>query len=163
MESTMKTFAIVLALSLVAAAAGAQSALPTISITPGVARPMTLTVICSTAWGKDARHVTLAMKKQVFAAYGIPYADHAQYEVDHLISRELGGADDVKNLWPEPWYIAVDGKESGAHQKDRVENATHKAVCAGSISLEEAQAQIVKDWTVLYRRFVGDFPAPAKR
>jgi hypothetical protein len=159
----MKTSTVVvLVLLFVTAVARAQSALPTISITPGVARPLTQLVVCSTVWGRDARHVTLAMKKQVFAAYGIPWDQHAAYEVDHLISRELGGADDVKNLWPEPWYIAVEGKEMGAHQKDHVENATHRAVCAGTISLADAQAQIVEDWTVLYRRFVGDFPPPAK-
>ena len=99
------------------------------------------------------------MKMQVFAAYGIPSAQHTLYEVDHLISRELGGADDVKNLWPEPWFLNVAGKEEGAHQKDQAENKTHRALCAGKISLKDAQQQIVQDWTVLYRRFVhNDFP-----
>jgi hypothetical protein len=29
--------------------------------------------------------------------------DRAAYEVDHKIPRSLGGADDVLNLWPQPW------------------------------------------------------------
>lgn len=120
-----------------------------VALTPGVARQLTKAQVCATVWGKDARHVTLAMKKSVFAAYGIAWSDHAKYEVDHLISRELGGADDVKNLWPEPWAGSMN-----AHDKDRTENATHRAVCRGDISLEDAQRQIAKDWTVLYRRFV---------
>lgn len=123
-------------------------------LTPGAVRPLSKAAICSTTWGKDARHVTLSMKKAVFTAYGIPWSQHAHYEVDHLISRELGGADAVDNLWPEPWV-----GPRNARQKDRAENATHRAVCRGDISLKDAQHQIATDWTVLYRRFVGAFPA----
>jgi hypothetical protein len=73
----------------------AALALPNPTLTPGVVRhDLTLSQACATAWGKDHRAVTTAMKRQVFAAYGIPWADHAQYEVDHLVSRELAGADD---------------------------------------------------------------------
>jgi len=120
------------------------------TLTPGVARPLSTAAVCATTWGKDARHVTLSMKQQVFAAYGIPWRQHAKYEVDHLISRELGGADDVKNLWPESWTGPWN-----AHQKDRAENATHRAVCRGAITLQDAQDQIAVDWTRLYVRFVG--------
>ena len=145
---------------LLASLAAAQSALPNPKLTPGVARPLSKATICSTKWGTDRRFVTLAMKRQVFAAYGIPWSEHAKYEVDHLVSRELGGADAVANLWAEPWVLTVNGKEMGAHQKDRAENATHRAVCAGQITLAEAQRQIVEDWTKLYVRFVGAFPSP---
>lgn len=137
-----------LVLLLVPAAAFAQ--LPDHKLTPGVARPLSKAAVCTVRWGKDARHVTLSMKKQAFASYGIPWSQHAKYEVDHLISRELGGADAVANLWPERWT-----GEWNAHQKDRAENATHRAVCRGDISLKDAQQQIARDWTVLYRRFVG--------
>src|SRR5437879_45129 len=79
----------------------AQTAAPDLTLTPGAVRPLSKATICKIKWGKDARHVTDTMKKQVFAAYGIPWAQHTMYEVDHLIARELGGADDTKNLWPE--------------------------------------------------------------
>jgi hypothetical protein len=123
---------------------------PLATMTPGVARPLTRETVCTTKWGKDRRHVTLAMKREVFAAYGIPYADHAKYEVDHLISRELGGADDVRNLWPQPWT----GTEN-AHMKDRLENALHRQVCAGTITLEHAQEAIRSDWIAAFRLYVG--------
>ena len=46
--------------------------LPNHMLTPGVARTdLTLKKICTTKWGKDARHVTAAMKRQAFAAYGL--------------------------------------------------------------------------------------------
>lgn len=102
--------------------------------TPGVAREITLKELCATKWGRDARHVTPAMRHQVFAAYGIPYSHHAQYELDHLIPRELGGADDVRNLWPELW--------ADAHRKDHEENRLHQAVCAGTVTLADAQDQM---------------------
>jgi hypothetical protein len=107
---------------------------PTPSLTPGVARPIGQTAVCTTRWGLDRRHVTPAMRRQVFAAYGIPYEKHRLYELDHLIPRQLGGADDVANLWPEVW--------SDAHQKDQLENALHGAVCRGELRLEDAQAQL---------------------
>jgi hypothetical protein len=110
---------------------------PDPTLTPGVTTSLTRAAICSTKWGKDARHVTLTMRKQVFAAYRIPYEKHALYELDHLVPRELGGADDIRNLWPEPW--------SDAHKKDRAENAANRALCRGEISLEAAQAQM-KAW-----------------
>lgn len=42
-------------------------------------------------------------------------------EVDHLISLELGGANAIENLWPQPF----DGKWN-AHVKDRLELRLHK-------------------------------------
>jgi hypothetical protein len=134
--------------------------LPDPSLTPGVARALTLMTICTTKWGKDARHVTAAMKKQVFENYGLSGNDDAacltdasgrHCEIDHLISRELGGADDIKNLWPEPYGSSP----WNAVKKDRVENRLHKEVCAKSISLSQARKEIKTDWRVPYRRYFG--------
>jgi hypothetical protein len=107
---------------------------PDPALTPGVARPLTRAQICGTKWGRDRRAVTTTMRHDVFARYRIPYEKHALYELDHLIPRELGGADDEANLWPEPW--------ADAHQKDKQENALHVAVCRGTVSLEAAQQQM---------------------
>jgi len=121
--------------------------LPDARLTPGVINP-TITDPCQIKWGKDVRHVTLAMKKRVFGSYGIPWSEHAQYEVDHLISRELGGADDVRNLWPQHWAGPF-----GAHDKDRLENKLHALVCAGKLTLAEAQRRIATDWVAAFREF----------
>src|SRR5689334_15822280 len=86
--------------------------LPDLNKTPGKTRLESVTVICRTKWGKDARHVTDAMRQEPFARYGFSGNDDAKCvpdvhghrcEIDHLISRELGGADDVNNLWPQPY------------------------------------------------------------
>jgi hypothetical protein len=54
------------------------------------------------SYNRTRRHVTLTMRRTVFRWYGIAYANHARYEVDHLEPRFACGADDVRNLWPEP-------------------------------------------------------------
>lgn len=136
--------------------------LPDPSLTPGVTRPgLSKAVICTTKWGKDARHVTAAMKADVFAAYGLSGNDDPacvadkngrHCEIDHLISRELGGADDVRNLWPEPYGTVP----WNAGRKDRVENRLHKEVCAGNISLAEARKAIRTDWRIPYKRYFGN-------
>lgn len=142
-------------------AVGARAAdLPNPALTPGaIVDGITIETICATKWGRDSRHVTPAMKRRVFAAYGltgnddpscIPDAHGRHFEIDHLISRELGGADDEANLWPQcysgPWNAVM---------KDRVENRLHREVCAGNISLEQAWMEITTDWRVSYRRYFG--------
>jgi hypothetical protein len=122
---------------------------PHVDITPGATRPLSQRAVCSTKWGLDRRAVTLSMKRQVAAAYGILWSEHGKYEFDHLIPRELGGADDVTNLWPQPWT-----GPHNARQKDRLENALHRAVCAGQLSLRDAQESIRRDWISSYRLWV---------
>jgi hypothetical protein len=83
-------------------------------------------------------------------AYGFPDV-MSNYELDHLISLELGGCTDcVANLWPEPYNIPM-----GAREKDKVENYLHKEVCNGEITLTEAQQEIATDWTAVYYRIYG--------
>lgn len=90
--------------------------------------------ICATKWGRDARHVTEAMKRQVYEDYGVKKVERVCCEVDHLIPRDLGGADDIANLWPQPW--------TQAHMKDEVEVWLNKEVCAGRKSLQDAQERV---------------------
>jgi hypothetical protein len=132
------------------------SDLPDPLLTPGVTRALTLEQVCNTKWGKDARAVTEAMKRQVYKSYGMgPYKGACALsprgcEVDHLISRELGGADDVKNLWPQPY-----GGEWSAVKKDQLENRLHKLVCAGTLTLDTAQQAISSNWIEAYQHYLG--------
>jgi hypothetical protein len=133
----------------------ADPILPDLRITPGVYRKnLSKYKICHTKWGLDKRYVTLSMKKKVFITYGIPYSRHSEFEVDHLISRELGGADVVDNLWPES-YIT---QPWNARRKDRLENYLHKLVCRNQITLPEARREILNDWTIAYRKYFGERP-----
>jgi len=75
------------------------------------------------------------------------------YEEDHLISLELGGnPTDSSNLWPEPYNASI--SDGGARYKDKVENYLHEQVCAGSMTLREAQTVIVNDWYKVYKQSI---------
>lgn len=79
--------------------------------------------------------------------YGITSHRPGQYEVDHLVSLQLGGSNDIANLWPE-----AASPKPGFHEKDRVENYLHDQVCSGAISLSQAQAEIATNWLNVYNR-----------
>jgi hypothetical protein len=135
--------------------------MPDLAVTKGHAVIRTKSGVCGKKWGKDERHVTVAMKNQVYSEYGTApgkgvcaFKTHTGTkgqqvkegcEVDHLISRELGGADSVDNLWPQPYT-----EHPGAHEKDWLENELHKEVCAGTIALKDAQQEIKGDWYAAY-------------
>lgn len=159
----MKTVLLtILLLLIIAPSAALDLTLPDPLLTPGVVRTdIDQDNICATRWGKDARHVTAAMKREVFARYGLTGNDDPacirdkngrKCEIDHLISRELGGADDVDNLWPQPYG----GSPWNAVRKDKVENRLHKEVCAGAITLEDAQREISVDYRIPYIRYFGE-------
>lgn len=112
--------------------------LPDPSQTPGAVRPLTRAQVCSTRWGTDRRFVTEKMRRNVAAAYGVPWADRGLYEFDHLVPRSLGGADSEANYWPQLWVYA--------RQKDAVEQRLSRLVCDGTVSLRTAQAAMRKDW-----------------
>ena len=113
--------------------------LPDRACTPGeVFARATAAQICVSGYSRSVRDVPESLKQQVYAEYGIESHVPGSYEVDHLISLELGGDNSAANLWPEI--------SPGYHQKDGIENRLHDAVCAGSISLRTAQVQIARDW-----------------
>ena len=112
---------------------------PSATLTPGATFPgVTAEQVCVSGYSASVRDVSGSLRDQVFSAYGLSDADHSQYEVDHLISLELGGSNDLANLWPEP----LDGA-NGAKSKDSVENRLHELVCAGQVALTDAQLAIV--------------------
>lgn len=72
------------------------------------------------------------------------------YELDHFVPLETGGhPTDPNNLWVEPW----NGSE-GAHKKDMLENKLKRLVCNGTITLKEAQQNIITDWEDAYNKYV---------
>lgn len=138
-----------------------------LGVTPGVVRTTSRAEICEGGSTKQFRNTTEKMKNEVYAAYGVdkhrplPGAGSGTfkaplYEIDHLISLELGGADDVDNLWPQPYY-----QHPGAREKDAVENWLHRQVCSGKMDPQEAQRSIATDWYAVYVE-MNKLPANAK-
>ena len=129
--------------------------LPDPRLTPGDTLPVTAQQVCSPGYAKSVRHVLRSVREQVFASYSLPGGNHTGYcakgcELDHLVSLELGGSNDPKNLWPEP-YLGT----WGARVKDKVEDRLHAMVCIGKITLEAAQREIAANWKAAYRKYVG--------
>lgn len=116
--------------------------------TPGAIFPnATKDQICQSGYASSVRNVPISEKDQVYAEYGIYHHTSGQYEVDHLVSLELGGSNDIANLWPE-----AASPKPGFHEKDKVENYLHDQVCSGAISLKEAQNEIASNWLDVYNR-----------
>jgi hypothetical protein len=128
--------------------------LPDSVVTPGVIATSDTHVVCHRST-KTVRHTTEAMKAHVYASYGILRHAQGQYEIDHLIPLELGGADTIANLWPQPASPAP-----GFHQKDLLENFLHNAVCTGGIPLGVAQHGIAADWYATYEALLAKGRSP---
>jgi hypothetical protein len=123
-----------------------QGKLPDSACTPGaIISTATKDQICTPGYSKNVRDVTTSEKNQVYAEYDITHHSAGEYEVDHLISLELGGSNDIANLWPEPAE-----PRPGFHEKDKVENYLHDQMCSGAISLPQAQVEIATDWMSVY-------------
>lgn len=122
---------------------------PDPKLTPGVALDVPLETLCKPGYAGTVRNVPESEKKAVYKEYGIKFYKGIgkDYEVDHLISLELGGSNDIKNLFPQNYAGPY-----GAHQKDLVENWLHRQVCSGKISLKDAQTEISTDWVSVYNQ-----------
>jgi hypothetical protein len=107
--------------------------------TPGVLNPAVTqatiaSTICRRGWTRTIRppvDYTNALKRRQLRQYGLR-GPPSGFQEDHLISLELGGSPaDARNLWPEPY--------PRASAVDRIENDLNHSVCAGSLTLAEAQ------------------------
>jgi hypothetical protein len=116
--------------------------LPRRAITPGIfngtVRQGTIgETICVSGWTKTVRPPTsytnkLKLKQmEQYGETGLP----SDYEEDHLIPLELGGAPrDPRNLWPEP--------RAQASHSDPLESKLKRSVCHSVMTLAKARLAI---------------------
>ena len=123
-------------------------------VTPGVTFHVTVAAICRSGYSTSVRNVPESEKNQVYAEYGITHHTTGQYEIDHLISLELGGSNAIGNLWPE----LNDHPHGYLNSKDILENRLHALVCTGKVSLRSVQTLIASNWVTAYHRFLGAWP-----
>jgi hypothetical protein len=122
--------------------------------------PVTKADICVPGYTKKVRNVPQSVKNQAYAEYHITSHKAGDYEIDHLISLELGGSNSIKNLFPEsyrtqPW---------NAHVKDKLENKLHALVCSGQLDLATAQHAIATNWVSAHKKYMGsDVPVSRAR
>ncbi len=121
---------------------------PEPSLTPGAVATVSRDQVCRSARPKN-RIVPASLQRRVFEEYGIPGAEPQAYEVDYLITPALGGADDIRNLWPQSYSSAV----WNARVKDALEDRLHNLVCQGNLDLVAAQHDISSDWIAAYKKY----------
>ncbi len=124
-------------------------ATPLAFLTPGAVRPVSNDEVCEASGADGARAVPDSLKREVFTEYGMAGAKADAFEVDFLVTPELGGTRDIRNLWPQPYGTVL----WNAHVKDALEERLHEMVCSGQIDLATAQSDLSKDWISAYKKY----------
>jgi len=129
-----------------------EAIVPNRSLTPGAVRAVTLKDICSSTDDDLDPRVPASTERAVFQEYGLPSSEPARkYQIDYLVNPQLGGTNDIKNLWPEPYSNA----RWNAQAKDELEQHLHQMVCDRTVDLVVAQREIATDWIAAYKKYVG--------
>jgi hypothetical protein len=116
---------------------------------------LTRAVICAPGFRTSSvRNVPQSEKYAVERAYGKPARLYGRtVEIDHIIPLELGGSNNIANLFFEPGSGTVN-----YHAKDKLENKLHDRVCSGTMTLAAARHGIATNWEMLYERVFGRMP-----
>ena len=124
--------------------------LPDPKLTPGDLLPVTGAKVCVPGYATAARKkVGWSRRVAVFMRYGYA-APLDGFEIDHLLSLELGGSNAITNEWPQSYT----GKWN-AHMKDNLENILHAAVCTTkTLTLPQAQMLIRTNWIAAYQKYM---------
>jgi hypothetical protein len=122
--------------------------LPDASLTPGATMLIDQQAVCAEAAGGN-KAVPESLQRQVFEEYRIGGADPRAYEVDYLITPALGGADDIRNLWPHSYSATA----WNARIKDALEDHLRDLVCGGNLDLADAQREIATNWIAAYKKY----------
>jgi hypothetical protein len=127
---------------------GLASSSPNPALTPGATLPVSEADVCTEKPARAPRFALASVGQKVFEQYGIRNPEPGTYELDYLIDADLGGSDDARNLWPQPYSA-----EWNANLKDALETHLRELVCAGKISLARAQQDISMNWIAAYKTY----------
>lgn len=126
---------------------GVRGALPDRRCTPGEAfLRVTASRACRPDYAGSVANVSAKLARAVYFEYGIT-RPAGRYEIDRLVSSELGGDNSMANLWPE-----AATPRPGFHEKDRLEKYLRHKVCSGAANLRAVQRLLATDWLAAYRR-----------
>ncbi|HMB80464.1 MAG TPA: hypothetical protein VKI43_10385 [Vicinamibacterales bacterium] len=123
-------------------------ALPIPALTPGATARVTADELCA-GHGPSKEEIAPAVRLAVLRDYGMEGLPDAEYELDYLITPELGGSSDRRNLWPERYGSRV----WNARVKDELEELLPGLVCRGAVDLTTAQRDIAADWIAAYKKY----------
>jgi hypothetical protein len=116
------------------------------ALNPAVTQATIAVTICASGWTATVRppsSYTSSLKVEQLAAFGYADQNPRDYEEDHRVPLELGGAPrDTANLSPE--------RGASPNPKDSAENSARADVCAGRVTLQQEQAAFVAHWLAPY-------------
>jgi hypothetical protein len=136
-----------------------DSALPIPTLTPGATWTMTATELCAVAAARERQEIPAPVRDAVLRSYGMTSVSADDYELDYLITPELGGSPDARNLWPQRYASGI----WNAYVKDQLEDLLPRMVCEGEIPLRTAQQDIAVNWIAAYKRyFHTNVPLPKR-
>lgn len=118
--------------------------MPDMNCTPGIILAVPKDGLCSPTYTQP--EVDNAVKLEVYKAYGI--TDIEGWDIQHWVPLELGGSNDMTNLYP----MSID--QPGTVERSKAAKKLKELVCANTLPLSAAQQMIKKDWATnpgLYR------------
>jgi anti-sigma factor RsiW len=124
------------------------AALPIRTLTPGTIGPVSLDALCA---GRPVEKppVATALRDAVLRQYRMERVAAREYELDYLITPELGGVADARNLWPERYSTNV----WNARVKDDLEELLPRLICRGQLDLATAQRDLAENWIAAYKKY----------
>ena len=132
----------------VATASAEAGALPIRALTPGATARVTADDLCA-GRGPSKEPIAVSVRQAVLHDYRMDGIADEEYELDYLITPELGGSSDRRNLWPERYGSRV----WNARVKDELEGLLPALVCRGAVDLATAQRDIAADWIAAYKKY----------
>ncbi len=126
----------------------APNARPVRAMTPGKVASVGVDSLC--VGSLPARSpIPPATRAVVLRQYQMEHVAAHEYELDYLVTPELGGVADPQNLWPERYVSGV----WNARVKDDLERLLPQLVCQGTIDLVTAQHDMADDWIAAYQKY----------
>lgn len=124
------------------------AALPDPALTPGAVGPVNINALCA---GRTVEKPPVAptVRDVVLRGYRMENVATREYELDYLITPELGGVPDARNLWPERYSTSV----WNAGVKDDLEDLLPRLICQGQVDLATAQRDIATNWIAAYKKY----------
>jgi hypothetical protein len=124
------------------------SPLPNRRLTPGAVQDSQANV-CTAEHEEVIKPVSVELRRKVLEEYEMSTVNPDDYEIDYLVGPDLGGQEDIRNLWPEPKNSAVWNSEA----KDDLEERLHGLVCSGQLGIQTAQHDISSNWIEAYQKY----------
>lgn len=115
-----------------------EAQVPVQALNPDVRQDSIHLTICQLGYAASVRPSTLytnGVKLKLLRDRGLPASRAPEFELDHMVALALGGHPrNLVNLQLQPWE-----GEDGAKKKDQFKRKLQTKVCAGELSLAEAQ------------------------